>query len=479
MSITIKLFTQILNELVGWAQTHADEFDDFNDGATMKTLLEALAFEVDFSNLQIEAAQNAAAIDSASGVDLDLKVADYGVVRKPAVQAAGTLQFTLAAVAPAEGFTVPAGTVVSTVAQFNPYDAIEYTTQADLVIAAGLTSGLTGALANVAGAAGNQAEEAITVLVTSISGVLAVENTTSFSGGTDAETDASLRTRGKAAFLAVTNDREQAFRAAVLAVSGMQAVAVAGFGDPVMTRDNGQGGKVDIYTQIAENLQTAVEIFTYNPASLSGDYRFSPFVYAPPAFNVLRNVPVRSITSVENLTTAAVISASNYELENDDTVFALSDRAQDTLHWLSTAGLSSGDQIRVTFVYNAAIAAARQAAETKRGATLDLMVKEATPTPVNVSMVVNGNVGQDPVVLKATLETVLSQYLNSRLLNQDILQAVLVILIGRYNGVQNVSLPLQVLSTGVSGVSDIIVDKAHYVVAGTVQVTVLAPLDIQ
>jgi uncharacterized phage protein gp47/JayE len=479
MSVTVKLFTQILNELVGWVQTHTAEIDDFNDGSIAKTLLEALAFELDFSNLQIENAQAASAIDLASGIDLDLKVGDYGITRKPALPSSGTMQFTLAAPAPFGGFVIPANTVVSTPARFNPYDAIEFTTDADLVIAQGQTVGTTAATAVVPGAASNQSVGAVTVLVNTIAGVQGVTNTSAFTGGTDEESDASLRVRGKAAFTSVANDLASSFQAVVLAVEGVLSVAVAGFGDPLMTRDNGQGGKVDVYFQAGQNLQTAVETYVFNTLINGGNYFFSPYIYAPPSFNVLRNVPVTQILQVKNVTTSAIIPSSQYSLVLDSSFFGDTDRAADALQWSSTAGITNGDVLEVTFKYDAMLAATRKAAETKRGVSVDLVTKKGVAVPVNATMTVNAKPGFNLVQLQSDLNALVSTYLASRLLNQDVLQSQLILLVGKFNGVQNVQLPLDLLSTTMSGVSDIIVDEAHYIVPGIVNILVKPPLDIQ
>lgn len=480
MAVTVKLFTQIVNELIGWMQIHAREIDDYNDGSIVKSELEAIALQLDYSNLQIENAQAAEAILTSTGVDLELKVADYGIKRKDAVKAAGQLQFVLTAPAPITGFTIQAGTIVSTPPSFNPYDAVEFQTTIDLTITSGNTTGAVGATATVAGAASNQPVGAVTVLTTAVSGVQGVINTTAFTGGSDSESDSSLQNRGIAAFVSSANDKAISFQSAVSDVPGILAAAVAGYGDPIMVRDNGNGGKADIYYQGVPNVQQTTETFTFRHLINSGDYSFSPYVYAPPAFNVLRNIPVVSIVSVTNLTTAAIVPPAQYALVLDTSqAFGGSDRAADTLHWFSTAGISDGDQLEVAFTYNAMVGTARAAAETKRGATVDLLVKPGFAVPVNVAITVNAKTQVSIPTVRAALEQTLTTLLATRLLNQDLLQAAVIQKVLQVSNVQNLQVPLDLLSIGLTGVSDIIVNEAQYITPGSIAVNVLPPLTIQ
>ena len=479
MSITVKAFSQIVYELIGWVQTHCPDIDDFNDGSINKTYLEAVALTLDFSNLQIENAQSAMAISTASGADLAAKVGDYGLTPNPAVASAGTLMFVLSSPAPLGGFVIGLGTVVSTPASFNPYSAVEFQTSVALTIPSGETTGYVSGTALVAGAAGNQATGAISVLTTNVPGVLGVENSTPFPGGADAASDTPLRARGVLALLGLVNDLSQAFQAAAAGTPTVISAAVAGFGDPLMTRDSGQGGKVDVYYQAVQNSVQTTESFVFNQYSSGGDYYFSPYQYAPPNRNVLRCIPVLAIQSVQNITQSTTIPSTQYSLVSDSTVFANSDRAQDYLHWSSTAGINQGDTLQVLFTYDATVGAVRQSCEPKRGASVDLLAKPGQQIPVNVAFTVNATTILGVVALQAALTNYITLVLSAKTLNQDLLQAQLTQMIMQYAGVQNVQLPLSLLSTTSSGVSDIYVNEAQYIVPGTISVIVQPPLSIQ
>ena len=478
MAITVKSFSQIVYELIGWVQTHCADVDDFNDGSINKSYLEAIALELDFSNLQIENAQAAQTINAATGVDLDAKVGDYGVVRNAAIAATGQLMFVLSAPAPVGGFVIGAGTIVSTPASFNPYAAVEFKTVTALTIPAGQTTGYVSGIAIVPGSAGNQALNSIVVLTTNVPGVKGVTNSMPFTGGSDTESDSALRARGKLALLGTVNDLSSAFQAAAAGVPSVLSAAVAGFGDPLMTRDGGQGGKVDVYYQASQNIQQTSESFKFNGYFLGGDYHFSPFQYAPPNRNVLRSCPVTAIVSVQNITQGTTISPAQYALVND-ALIPNSDRADDYLHWVSTAGSAQGDLLTVTFNFDSTVGAVRAAVEKRRGATVDILVRAGQQVPVNITVTVNSETTASVQALQASLGSYLAVVLASKTLNQDLLQSQLAQLIMEYAGVQNLVLPFGLLSTGLTGVSDILVNESQYIVPGTISVVVQPPLSIQ
>ncbi|SMB97931.1 Uncharacterized phage protein gp47/JayE [Thermanaeromonas toyohensis ToBE] len=124
------------------------------------------------------------------GQYLDLRCEEHGITRKPAVKATGQVKFTGLA-----GTVVPAGTRVAT-----PADPTTGTPSIEFVTTASVTLDSTGTgyapiEAVKAGASGNVAAGAISILVTPVSGVSAVTNPSATSGGLDQEDDASLLAR--------------------------------------------------------------------------------------------------------------------------------------------------------------------------------------------------------------------------------------------------------------------------------------------
>jgi uncharacterized phage protein gp47/JayE len=69
------------------------EITDVNPGSVIRTIVEAIAVEMDFLYAQMEAVYDASFVDTATGQALDLVVAMLGVNRKPAGYAVGEVTF--------------------------------------------------------------------------------------------------------------------------------------------------------------------------------------------------------------------------------------------------------------------------------------------------------------------------------------------------------------------------------------------------
>lgn len=124
------------------------------------------------------------------GSYLDLRCEEHGLSRRPAVKAAGQVTFTGRA-----GMTVPAGTRVATAADpVTNTPSVEFETAGDIVLDA-QGQGVADVTAVEAGASGNVAAGAVTIVVSSLSGMKAVANAAAMAGGADAESDESLLNR--------------------------------------------------------------------------------------------------------------------------------------------------------------------------------------------------------------------------------------------------------------------------------------------
>jgi uncharacterized phage protein gp47/JayE len=115
---------------------------------------------------------------------LDLRCADLGITRKPAVKAVGQVTFS-----GTNGLIVPIGTRVST-DELNP---IYFVTTAEGTIVNGTVT--LAAEAEVGGANGNVAVGKIALVLGNVSGVTSATNSATFDGGADAESDADLLAR--------------------------------------------------------------------------------------------------------------------------------------------------------------------------------------------------------------------------------------------------------------------------------------------
>lgn len=119
---------------------------------------------------------------TATGAYLDLHAGEFDESRKAATKATGSVTFT-----GTNGTVVPMGSLVST------RGGIQYQTKAAATIATG--TAVVAIEASVAGANGNVPMLAIDTMPITIGGITAVSNPDETIGGTDTETDASLRAR--------------------------------------------------------------------------------------------------------------------------------------------------------------------------------------------------------------------------------------------------------------------------------------------
>lgn len=125
-------------------------------------------------------------VDTATdGAYIDYRASEYGIERKEAEKATGSVTFT----GPI-GTLIPAGTRVST----GGLSPLLFETTEDVTISSSGTA-VANAVAVEGGAAGNVGAGAIRAVVGDLSGVVTVTNDEPFAGGTDRESDDELRNR--------------------------------------------------------------------------------------------------------------------------------------------------------------------------------------------------------------------------------------------------------------------------------------------
>jgi uncharacterized phage protein gp47/JayE len=120
--------------------------------------------------------------DTATVEYLERWASIWGVVRKPAAAATGSVTFT-----------VQPGSVIAAGALLQALDGVQYLTTADATVAGG--SATAPVQASVAAAAGNRTTGQSLSLVSPIVGVQPVATAGELSGGADVETDDALRAR--------------------------------------------------------------------------------------------------------------------------------------------------------------------------------------------------------------------------------------------------------------------------------------------
>ena len=190
------------------------------EGSDANALVASIAAVGDEVSQQVAYVAAASFLDTADGTALDRLVFDrYGLVRKPAAAALGTVQFTSAAGA-ASTFGIPENTLLTTSdgVQFQTTEPVTFPINSNGPISAPVRSVLAGATQQVR--AGT-----IVAVVSPIGGApadLAVTNALATSGAADPETDNELRERARRFFTTVQRGTLAAIEQAARNVPGVR-----------------------------------------------------------------------------------------------------------------------------------------------------------------------------------------------------------------------------------------------------------------
>jgi len=176
----LKHFESITTSMLNYLASVQTFITDFNIGSVNRTLLEAVAMELEELYYRLYKSTEKA-IPEAIYTAFDF-------TRLAATAAAGTVTFSRS-VAAGQDYLIPQGTVVATA------DGVEFQTIADVTLVAGQTTRTASVVAGVTGAASNVAATSVTVLRTAILGIEAVTNAAAMTGGTDEESDDTRQIR--------------------------------------------------------------------------------------------------------------------------------------------------------------------------------------------------------------------------------------------------------------------------------------------
>lgn len=200
MAITTQDLTTLVRNQVTAIQGAAKVLVDLTVGSILRAVVEANAAVILWLQgliLQLLAITRAA---TSSGADLDSWVGDFGLYRLAAVAASG--QVTFSRFTPSQQAVVPIGASIQTGDGSQQFSVTLDTTNpaysasfGGYVLAAGVASINVPVAASTAGSGGNVSAGQINTLTQAMPGVDTVSNAAAFTNGTDAESDAALRTR--------------------------------------------------------------------------------------------------------------------------------------------------------------------------------------------------------------------------------------------------------------------------------------------
>ncbi|AEO93448.1 baseplate wedge subunit [Bacillus phage G] len=227
-------------------------------------------------------------IVTATGADLDKLARNFFIRRKEASYSTGKIRFYLGLNEPKEDIFIPQGSVVGSPGDANT-EPTEYMTSISASVLAGdkstyhldVENGLfyidVDAISLEPGSQYNVGSHTITLLGDVVeTEVTSVTNPFPFTGGTDAEDDLSLQMRVSMAITGVNIGTKDGYMSFMMKQSEVHDVVVVGAGDPLMTRDNGEGGMVDIYVR-AEDAEEYKETFYVSDEYTTGTIHVKPY----------------------------------------------------------------------------------------------------------------------------------------------------------------------------------------------------------
>lgn len=190
------------------------------EGSDANALVASIAAVGDEVSQQVAYVAAASFLDTAQGTALDRLVFDrYGLVRKPAAAALGTVQFTSAAGA-ASTFGIPENTLLTT------SDGVQFQTTEPVTFPIGSHGPISAPVRSVlAGATQQVRAGTIVAVVSPIGGApadLAVTNALATSGAADPESDNELRERARRFFTTVQRGTLAAIEQAARSVPGVR-----------------------------------------------------------------------------------------------------------------------------------------------------------------------------------------------------------------------------------------------------------------
>ena len=298
-------------------QASATQALNFTTGSVLRAIVEAnasVALWFQWLLLQLLAITRAA---TSAGTDLDSWMADFSLVRLPAVAATGAVTFSR--------FTTGTAALIVPGAQVKTSDGTQFfTVTTDTTNSAwsaslgGYAVGTSTGSATVpvqavtAGSGGNVAAGSISLLTTSISGIDTVTNAAAYTNGIDAESDTALRAR----FATYINTRARATLLAIgNAISSVQQNLTYSISENVTSGGGYQPGNFVVYVDDGSGApSTSLKASVYSAVDAVRPIGSTFAVFGPTV--VTANVAATIVTATGyvhgNLTGPAQIAVAAY-----------------------------------------------------------------------------------------------------------------------------------------------------------------------
>ena len=200
MDLPTRTLTDIVRDMSAAITASAGRLIDLSVGSVLRSIIEANAAVVLWVQWLILLTLQTTRAATSTGTDLDSWMADFSLLRLPAIAASGTATFSRYYASATA--IVPAGTIVKTqdgavsfVVTADPTNPAWLSAVTAYSLAIGVSSIDLPITASVPGLAGNVLANTITLLASAVPGIDFINNANVTSGGADPETDAAFRIR--------------------------------------------------------------------------------------------------------------------------------------------------------------------------------------------------------------------------------------------------------------------------------------------
>jgi len=288
------------------------------------------------------------------------------------------------------------------------------------------------------GTAANAPAQVINKMETAVDGFDYVINKDDISNANDIETDESLASRIKEVYLGNNVSTRDGYKKTVLTETLISDVYVAYAGDPFMIRDEGYGGKIDLYV-LESNIIQQTEIV--NTAS---------------EYYILQHQPVDSLISITGH------GGAPYAFEpNIIGIYEGSIRAQAKIHWTDFGSNPPTVPYTVKYNYNSNVELVQALLDKDQykvlaGSEPMLLVKQSIKVPIDIIFSITIVSGSKASIIQDVI-TAITSLVDGLKLGESLQQSDVISTVYTISGVDSVVLPMTKFNrTSLTGIKDTI-----------------------
>lgn len=427
----------------------------------------------------IDSLQKNQSVMTTSSTDLDLVSRNYNKLRRPATYATGNVIFYTSSFS--SDVLVPVNTIVST-AGTNTTPPIRFKTlkSVGMSVANKVTYYDSTALryqvsttiqAEVAGTSGNIDTQVISELVSTISGIDGVINEVPTTGGTEEETDASLRQRCLESFISSNIGTVYGYKK-LITDEYLEVLDVKAIGpfDIDSFRDTG----VDVFTIISEqdsvtNEVQFTETFTYNNGDIGYTSLYRPVITVDTLFGTSGGT-TRTFIPYPNVD-------ADYQFLRDYTgERAMSTGSADRIVWLSGIKPNNGSIVSITYTYNDKVRQIQEYLDIEENKVVgaDALIKLGLEAKAYLRLSLGYFPGVDKEAAKTKVSSALSEFLSTYAFGEQLELSDLEIVaqIGKWTSYNITEIDYVVFDTTNSYVSIPEISLTKYFVNGVIDISI-------